>query len=222
MAETHTIVESVLISASDALEHASRSCGDRVAAKQQIADLLKDGRIRARAARQWTSRKPSLTAAWRARSRAKFDTDVALTRWTWERSRFWADDLDMWRWSRNRFVLTAAPAERIILEGIQLDRSDLAREVPLAVTGPSAPPPAKRNVGGRPIKRDEWHDFWWAVLVRSQKGELTRGFFQTQEELRLTLLEDITDAKTGEEYLSEGTIKPHVQQIWDNYVRPFK
>jgi hypothetical protein len=96
--------EPALIFAADALEYAARSCGDRISAKQRLADLLKDGRISARAERQWLSKKSSLTDAWRSRSKAKFDTDVPITRLTWGRSRFWADDLDMWRWSRNRFV----------------------------------------------------------------------------------------------------------------------
>ncbi len=212
--------ERVWLSASEALSKAAGACGDRVSAKARLADLLKDGKVRARAARMWTSKRPTLTAAWQARSRAKFETDVVLSPMIWGRSRHWLDDLELWRWSRNRFVITASqtPPERIILEGIQFDERDIERELPPIA---AVAPPPKRGAGGRPIKRDEWHLFWLAVLARSQKGELSRGIFESQVALREALLADITpDKGDGTPYLSAEAIKPHVKDIWDTYLAP--
>lgn len=219
MPDSDLEAEPVLIFAAEALEHAARSCGDRISAKQRLADLLKDGRISARAERQWLSKKPSLTDAWRSRSKAKFDTDVAVTRLAWGRSRFWSDDLDMWRWSRNRFVLTAGPAERLILEGVRLNQRDVELEFPLATPSEAAPSTRRVGAGGRPPKRDEWHEFWLAVLKRSQNGELSTGFFRTQDALLEALHADITKAN-GTYLLSEATIKPQVRRIWAEYVAP--
>lgn len=207
------------LSASDALNKIVTHRRDQYLVKHMLADLLKDGVVRARADRMWTSSKPTLNAAWRARASASAEHDVLLSPLIWQRSRFWLDDLELWRWTRNRFVVTAGltPPERIILEGVRLRNADLEKVLD---TFPSMST-AERARTGRPIKRDKWDMFWMGVVDIAHNQELNLGNFNSQEALRRHLLEGALESEDPDRpHLSEESIKPLVRDIWYRFVQP--
>jgi len=127
-----------------------------------LAELLKDGELKARAGQRWTSDRPSLDAAWRNRDKAESEENVELDEADWADSRFWSEDLDNWRWRKNRFVLTSTkrPAKRTFL----VDVDFRASQVNLLL------PSKRRGLGGRNIRAADWQKIGVVLIDLAREG----------------------------------------------------
>ena len=79
-------VEDSWITPIESVNALAKVYGNRLAAKEALADLLLDGEVRARARRSWFSDEEYLTLAWRDRDNVDFEEDIDLTARDWMNS----------------------------------------------------------------------------------------------------------------------------------------
>lgn len=163
MDDRHTSFDPEWIPASEALELLYPHHGGWLGTKSLLAELLKDGKIQARAARIWSSDAPSISSAWKSRADAEADEDVEVPRSVWGTSRYWSEDVTNWRWPDNRFVLTRTkkPAERTFVEGVEFYRAHVLALLPQR---------SRKGVGGRSIRATDWEKVGVALVTMAHQG----------------------------------------------------
>lgn len=189
------------ISASDALNRYERLLGGRAAAKETLAEHLRDGNLRAIADQKWVSLEPTIKKAWRNESeRAEAERNVALQPVLFRSSKRWLTDKSDWRWPFDKASITfrTKPVKRHMFAGLKFASADLVN-----IAG--APDPRS---GGSPGKKEQWVTFWHGMIDLAQAGRLNYSSFPTQAALRKELLESY-----GID-LSEKSITPATRQIW--------
>ena len=155
--------ESDWIAASEALEHLYWHHGGWVGTKFLLAELLKDGKLQARAARLWTSDAPSIDLAWKSRGDAEAKENVEVAPSVWRRSQYWLEDVINWRWPDNRFLLTRTkkPAERTFVEGVTFRTAQVAELLPAK---------SRKGIGGRSIRAPDWEKIGVALVTMAHQG----------------------------------------------------
>ena len=189
------------ISASDALKKYERLLGGRAAAKETLAEHLRDGNLRAIAEQKWVSVEPTIKKAWKNEAeRAEAENAVELKPALFRSSKRWLTDKADWRWPFDKASITfrTKPMKRHMLAGMKFASADLIK-----ITG--APDPRS---GGSPGKKEQWVTFWHGMIDLAQVGRLNHANFPTQRKLRDELLEGY-----GVD-LSDKSITPATRQIW--------
>lgn len=197
--------------ASEALEQLHIHHNGPAATKLLLSDLLRDGKLRARARRAFVSTAKDIDRAWKARLHpdGEFDYDIELRRKDFRDSRTWIADLHDWVWPESRFVITLKvdPIERYFYENVEFASEDIKRLEPSV----SIPAPAGR--GGRRPDMARWTNFWLQVVHLAKAGKLHRGEFSSQAELS----EEIRDMM-GSSPLGEDAVKDRIRQIWVRFI----
>ena len=194
------------IDALKSLRQVERLTGDRLAAKRTLAEYLRDGELRSKAASVWISEAPTIGKAWKVDvERIDLKTDVEIPAAYWRSSKLWASDQDHWRWPYGKFAVTIRrkPLRRRMLNKVAFSAADLDKIL-------------KRRVlskGGAPTKDPEWTAFWHAVIDLAQSDRLNFAQFPTKASLRREILIEINES------LSEKTIKPAVRQVYEKFIK---
>ena len=198
------------VTAKAALQKLAVAYGSRVAAKAELADLLRDGLITARASSSWQSNEELLSKAWRLPNPVIAELPN-IEASTWRQSKWWLEDQSQWRWTNGDFFVTRqkAPFRRTMLKRVQFLLSDIEE---LASSGPELP---AKGPGGAPKRRDAWDLMWMELVGIARAGRLTKSQLRTQKELREELLPfvDIGDGGLGDE-----AIKPVIRQVWHRFI----
>lgn len=204
------------LAASDALAMTEATGKDLVQAQQLLAELLKEGRLRAHVDRLWATDEADPNDSWKNRHEVEAEENIIVSTTLWRDSRFWQADRDLWRWSKNRFLITESldPVDRTILEGVKICVADL--EVCLGIKRSELTQPLKVVT---PRKLHEWDRFWMAVVDLAMKGDLAPGRWANQDELIEELLELVgRHPKTAKFLLGPDSIRPRVSGIWKQHI----
>lgn len=197
------------ISAGDALDLVEARLGGRSLAKETLAEMLRDGKLRARAAEAWGSNTSDILAIWEGdpQNAVEHDPEEEIQN-DFQQSVRWADDIDSWRWPDSFFMVTVSqrPKECLYYRDVTFLRSDLLN---LGASEPKAQTSAR---GGRRADLQRWEAFWFEVIQIARDGNLVPGRIKSQAELR----EDLLDAM-GENGLKEDSIKEPVRRIWKRF-----
>lgn len=150
------------IPANDAVALISPHHGGDRASKLILADMLKDGRLDARAGEIWDSRGGSVEQAWTRAKRIDLEIDIEVPSWKWRTSLFWSEDLDLWRWPENRFVLTRSrkPSLLTFVVNVQFRYSQIK----------SLLPPGREKIGGAPMNVENWAKVAVIIIGLAEKG----------------------------------------------------
>jgi hypothetical protein len=198
------------ISASDALEMVEGRLGGRAIAKDTLAEMLRDGKLRARAAEAWGADHVDMNATWESATGEPTDHDPEEEiQSDFRQSIRWADDVDSWIWPESFFIVTFSlkPREFIYYKNVNFFKKDLEKTgVPDVLV---RTPIAK---GGRRADFYRWESFWLEVIQIARDGNLVPGQIRSQAALR----EDIMSAM-GDNALSEDSIKEPVRRIWNRF-----
>lgn len=194
------------VSASDALDLVENRLGGRALAKDTLAEMLRDERIRARAAQAWGSSISDINAVWESESSdvVEHDPEEEIQR-DFRQSVQWADDVDSWRWPDSFFMITVSrrPKECIYYRDVSFHKDDLRLTDRPEKTHPLT------SRGGRRPDLPRWHNFWMEVVQIARDGNLVPGQIASQADLREELL-----FAMGVNHLSEDSIKEPVRRIW--------
>lgn len=163
MADRFTSAGPDWIAASEALELLYPHHGGWLGTKVLLAELLKDGKLQAHAAKLWKSNAPSISSAWKGRADAEADHEIEVDKSVWGSSRYWLEDLTNWRWPDDRFVLTRTkkPAERTFVEGVEFDRGQVLELLPQK---------SRKGIGGRNIRATDWKKIGVALVTMAHQG----------------------------------------------------
>jgi len=201
------------ISASDALDMVETRLGGRSLAKDTLAEMLRDGKIRARAAETWGSDINDMHAIWESEDpdMVAHDSEEEIQS-DFRQSVQWADDVDSWIWPDSFFMITVSrrPTGCTYYRSVRFYLPDL-----LVLGGlDKASQTAKNNNanGGRRPDLQRWQNFWLEVVQIARDGKLVPGQIASQAALR----EDLLDAMKGNP-LSEDSIKEPVRRIWQRF-----
>ena len=200
------------IPARDAADLLAKPPAGVPATKAIIADALREGRLLARAERQW--RGPSREFVFKRGSRRLVQLDSNIDTSEWQSSARWRDDVDSWDWTSGCFSVARAgfKAESIgglgpkftMFLGVEFLRDGILALMPLAER-----PRTKRRGGVKPdFKR--WESLYREVIRLAQARELNETRFKT-----ITALHDHLAKKTG---LSPDTIEPRASEIWHDFI----
>lgn len=204
--------ESEWISPQDAVEQIEQHVGGRQFAKTLIADLLRDGRVVAKAARIWDSSAATLDDAWSGRKKSDLETDAIIDSSIWRDSKYWDLDLSLWQWPENRFVITRQkkPADRTMIEDMAF-RSAHVRAIMKSGTDTA---PQGRG-GGRPRDTERWTNFWLSIVQLAVDRRLNITSLPTKAEFRRIVIDEM-----GSGAFSEDAIKRPIRQVWNRFVDP--
>lgn len=199
------------VSAKKALQLLTGTYNGRVAAKAELADLLRDGLVRARATRAWQSSEENISRAWKRPPETPVEENVELAPAVWRRSKWWTEDQGQWRWTNGDFIITRSkePFKRIMLKRVQFYASDLAK-LQNVDAGEFAKGP-----GGARKRREAWDVMWMELVGIAQAGRLKKSQLESQKNLRAELLPHL-DSKEGG--LGEDSITPVIRQVWHRFV----
>lgn len=178
-------------------------------AKETLAEMLRDGKLRARAAEAWGADTSDILGNWEGNAEHDPEEEIQSD---FQQSVQWADDIDSWRWPDSFFMVTVSrrPLECLYYRDVTFLRSDLAN------IGASEPTPrAFVAKGGRRTDLHRWENFWFAVIQTALDGNLIPGHFESQARLR----EELIDA-VGEDGLKEDSLKAPVRRIWYRFCEP--
>lgn len=154
---------------------------NRVEAKSEIADRLRDGLIRAHADLIWDCRerdmKHSLSNREKSlqnKNKSNPSENLEITAPLWRDSNYWSHDIEQWMWEEGIFCVTLSmtPPDRTILEGVKLSKEDVDRFVISR-----APKP-----GGKP-KYDGWAQISLLLLQLEREGKLSAASFKSGDDL---------------------------------------
>lgn len=203
-------------SAIEAQEFLEGHFGGSTKAKRRIADLLWEGRLKARAREIWKSETEKLGTALRippAESRIR--RNVTIERQIWRSTKRWKGDQFRWRWLEGDFFITSRkePKRRYILKGVEFAAADIEKILTL---GKKSSKPQKAS--GPPVRAEAWTAFWHGLIDLAQSGRLTRDQFSTQKELRFELLTHYMAEGEDSEGLADRTLKTPVRQVYRKFI----
>jgi hypothetical protein len=198
------------ISASNALDLVEAQLGGRGPAKDTLAEMLRDEKIRARASEAWACDTSDINAIWEGDSQNNVEHDPnEEVQSDFGQSIQWADDIDSWRWPDSFFMITVSrrPKECLYYRDVTFFRDDLVK---VSVLDRSAA--RTESKGGRRPDLHRWESFWMEVVQIARDGNLVPGQIRSQAALR----EDLLAAMKGVP-LSEDSIKEPVRRIWQRF-----
>lgn len=181
--------------ANQAVAELSPLLGGTVATKKELADRLKDGGLRARAAQRWVIETGSVARAWRtgpdADADAEFDVEIETS--VWRSSQRWSADQVRWRWPKNSFSITrrVEPRKSIMLEGVSFSTEDI--ETIKRSLSPSQGTQREPSRAGRKPNWRRWALLTKAVMDLDRDGALKVGDYDSPKDLRDTLLSMINE-----------------------------
>lgn len=198
------------ISASEALDLVETRLGGRAPAKDTLAEMLRDGKIRARASEVWGSGISDINTIWECPNEdpAAHDPEEEIQS-DFRQSVQWADDVDSWRWPDSFFMVTISrrPKECLYYKDVTFFRDNVNSA---GIFDKIAP--ATTVKGGRRPDLQRWEEFWMEVVQIARDGNLVPGQVSSQAMLRDELL-----AAMGDGGLSEESIKEPVRRIWKRF-----
>jgi hypothetical protein len=198
------------ISAGDALDLIESRLGGRAIAKDTLAEMLRDGKLRARAVEAWASNTNDINAIWDGRSddTVEHDPEEEIQS-DFRQSIQWADDVDSWRWPDSFFMLTVSrkPVECLYFRDVSFFKLDVEGA---GVTGPFVKTAVAK--GGRRTDFHRWESCWMEVIQIARDGNLVPGQISSQAALRDEIL-----AAMGDNRLSEDSIKEPVRRVWKRF-----
>lgn len=195
--------EAEWIDAKLALEKLEVSLG-RHAAKQTLAEHLRDGELSAFASSMWLSEAPTLNEAWLDISKTGLKINQELKPSIFRSSKRWSLDPSDWRWPYNKFSITTRlrpTRRRRMLKGVKFRKVDIDRILNYTAS----------SKGGRPSKEEAWTTFWHAVIKLAQDGYLRSDEFPNQASLTKQILADARG-------ISEASARRKIAQIYRKFV----
>jgi hypothetical protein len=158
--------------ASLVLDHILTKGIDPTTAKANLADDLRDGRLRAKATVTWVSNEPLLSKAWKSSIGGELrETNVEIPTRYWRQNKNIVNDIALWRWPVNCFAMTIKnkPKRRRMMRGISLSIEDLANLYPTVLGGLSGK--RRRGPGVNHTDRDAG---WRAIVEMALEGKLSK------------------------------------------------
>lgn len=200
------------ISARDAADLLAKSQGGPPAAKAIIADALRDGRLSARAEKQW--RGPSRKFEFVDGSRGVVSLASEISSSEWQSSTRWGEDVDSWNWVAGRFSVARAGFKATSVGGLGPKYTmflglEFFRDEILALGLTTEKPRTKRRGGVKPAF-ERWESLYREVIKLAQARKLNEATFPN-----VTNLHDHLLLHTG---LASETIEPRVSEIWNDFV----
>jgi hypothetical protein len=180
--------------------------------KAWIADKLRDGLIRARAAEMWRSEDQNIDDAWENRATAEIEIDVLVDRKVWRRTRHPDYDVSNSRWPEGRFFVTRSketPGDITILIGVEFHRGDILNYIEKV----ASISPISKNSGGKPSDMDRWASYWHCIIKIAKEQRLNKGDFSSQQQLRNEIREMM-----GNGAFSDENIIMRTRQVWKKFV----
>ena len=170
------------ISASEALEMLQPFFGGRRATKEMLADLLRDGKLRARAERKWRSKQSGARFKVPHKDSFEIECGLQIPPKLWRLSRQWSADQERWRWPRGDFLIScgAARTEYVFLKDVHFNREEVFAS---HRRGKEFTESLKKRGGGVKTPADKWAIITEAVLRLERTGRLTKNEFGTAESL---------------------------------------
>ncbi len=137
-----------------------------------IATALREGRLRARAAKRWTSHEKSITRGWvagKSHPAEQVRSKVLLKRGLWWRSIRWTDDVADWDFRRARAVVTinSDPMQRIMLQGLRFNSADI--KCLFASGSLDLQKGATESFSGK----ERWRRFWYEIVLLAASSDRT-------------------------------------------------
>lgn len=232
---------STLMRAMEAAATLAPVLGSTVAAKIELADRLRDGRVVAFSRRAWKSGKRDVLRAWEEepdpevkRYAVEYDFEVASA--VWRRSVRWIDDQASWRWPSGRFSVAHHPvkgARRIMLENVHFDPAQIA-QIGAELAGGASLDPQTLPIGdggvdtrdddaglsrksvNRHIRGKAWAGIMLETIRLFQNRELDTEKFDTKAKLADYLAKRTRGAgAVGDLPLQSVTVYPFAALIYD-------
>lgn len=205
------------VRARDALTRFAASSGGPRPFKENVADALRDGSVKARAGVIFRSQAATVSAALKEGPRPETGVYQEVRPDVFRASKRWGQDTSNWRWPYDQFFVTTSlkRSRRTILRGVQLNVDDLEKLV--AHENGGAEKKTRSGIGGAPKKEAAWDVFWFSVIQLAKEDRLDTDNYRSRTELRRYLLEQLDSGQASDYLLKESTIKPVVTRIWDRF-----
>lgn len=184
--------------------------------KAVLADLIRDGEIRAFARYSWVSEEKSLVRARKSRPRDA-ERGIQIRPAQLMGNRRWTEIATRWKWKRGDFfaIIRAKPIKRLIFSNVRFSKEDVEQVLQDAN---DALKEARSNRGKKP-KLEVWHKVWFEVLAIAAAGRLTKKHFPEMHNFRT----EVSVAVVGngaDGGLKEKTFSPLLNQIYRKFVNP--
>lgn len=195
------------------LEH---YCGGSFAAKQLIADKIRDGEIGAFALRTWVSDQPSLKKA-RGERPEVIETKTMIKSSTLVGAESWTENVASWKWRIGDFhsVIRSKPMRRRIFRKVRLVADDVER----LLSAREALFQTELSNRGRKPKIDAWNTVWMEVLRLATEERLTKEHFGTMAMFRSRIAELVVGSG-AKGPMDEETFAPLLNKIYRHFVDP--
>ena len=212
-----------LILPSEAVRRLEKFCGGPIAAKEWIADKIREGEIRAYALKSWVSDDKTLKIARRLR-RELPQTKQPIEVKKIMGAESWGENVRSWDWKKAVFhsVIRSRPMRRRIFYRVRLAADDveaIIHEHPHAVQ-------RKVSNRGRPPKLQAWEKVWRAMLVLAMDGQMSKDRFPKAAHFRQAVLEKafgtnkdrVSEGTEALEKLVDGTVGTLLNDIYQEFV----
>jgi hypothetical protein len=201
------------IKANTAAQRLGEKMHSPLAAKDTLADYLRDGLLQAQAKSITVSENESLSLAWKNHPKLD-DKDMYMTVSAneWRKSKRWNGDRADWRWPGSNFSVTARrkPLLRYLYFRVEFALPDLARLQPAVFN-------KRHGVGGSKGKPDSRDAFWQAVVQLALDGRLDIAGIRSQTEL---IAEIHAINGPGEPVYGDSVMKKLASQVWKKFIEP--
>ncbi|GAA0439533.1 MULTISPECIES: hypothetical protein [Sphingomonas] len=152
--------------------------GGPVHAREIIALSLREGTIRARAAKRWESSEETLHAAWKTEPETetplrqiRITKEHKVPRAVWRKSVCWHDDVAGWDFRTGRLYVTTSlhPTRRILMRRVRLNSADVKKVMV----------PGSLSLGAGSFSNlkslEQWRIFWHELfLLATNNGDLAK------------------------------------------------
>lgn len=199
-----------LVPARYALEMLQHYWGGPLATKGALADLIRDGALRAYALETWHTRRvrpPDILRLKASPSSAlKFQLDPKILK----SSDAWVDHAKDWDWKRGKFfvIQSRRRQQTTVFSQVQFVEEDVDRLLEQAKS-------ARRkelSAAGAPPRMQAWHDVWLAMVRVILAGPFTRQRIGAQQLFIRSIINELGgDKKTP---LRADAIRPQVRRVY--------
>lgn len=187
--------------------------GGPVNARQIIALGLREGTLRARAGKRWTSTDASLVLGWKNEpdkgdyvKPASFSKEHDIKSIEWNKSVDFLNDILTWDFRKGRIHITTSvqPTKRIMMRHVRFLDEDVKSIFQFATEG------AKSNFY-RANKVNEWRRFWHEMLIIAAQGKLNLKnnlitTFTNADDIIATVLERLELERIAVNEAEDGSI----------------
>lgn len=195
------------------LEH---YCGGSFAAKQLIADKIRDGEIGAFALRSWISDQPSLKKA-RGERPDVADVKTKIKPSILVGAESWTENVASWKWRVGDFhsVIRSKPMRRRVFRKVRLVAEDVLR----LVAAREALFKSEQSKRGRRPKIEAWNTVWMEVLRIAVEERFTKDHLPTMSQFRAKVAKAVVGSG-ADGPLDEETFAPLLNHIYRRFVDP--